>query len=179
MKLNKRERTLLFVTIGVVLVVLNYWLVVPLARNWRSVRGDLVNREAALLQVRETIGMGPQWQAELDKLRGQFSQKAVHFDDTTDVLKKLEEVGQQAGVSFTARRPLPPENKGDYSVLPVTCTIEANIESLVKFLFNIQTAAGFMSVEQLQVTPRQDNSSILRCEVQVRALSGKTEARRT
>ncbi len=179
MKLNKRERTLLFVTIGVVLVVLNYWLVVPLAKNWRSVRGDLVNREAALRQVRETIAMAPQWQSELDKLHSQFSQKAVRFDDTTDVLKKLEEVGQQAGVSFTARRPLPAENKGDYSVLPVTCTIEAGIEPLVKFLFSIQTAAGFMSVEQLQVSPRPDNSSILRCDVQVRALSGKAEGRRS
>ena len=44
----------------------------------------------------------------------------------------------------------------------------------MRFLFELQTAAGFMSVEQLQVTPRTENQSILRCDIQVRALAAKT-----
>jgi hypothetical protein len=39
----------------------------------------------------------------------------------------------------------------------------------VKFLFALQTGAGFMSVEQLTLSPRPENPGILRCEIQVRA----------
>jgi len=65
------------------------------------------------------------------------------------------------------------EDKGVYRVLPVQCTVEATTESLVKFLFALQTGAGFMSVEQLTLSPRPENPGILRCEIQVRALSVK------
>jgi hypothetical protein len=40
-------------------------------------------------------------------------------------------------------------------------------------LFALQTAAGFVSVEQLQITPRTENQGILRCDIQVRALAAK------
>ena len=69
---------------------------------------------------------------------------------------------------------MPAVEKDVYRELPVQCTFEATIDSLVKFLHGIQSGAGFMSVEQLQVAGRPDNPSILRCDIHVRALASKT-----
>jgi Tfp pilus assembly protein PilO len=95
------------------------------------------------------------------------------FQETSDVLKKIEEVATSSGVQITSRRTLMEEDKGVYRVLPVQCAVEATTDSLVKFLFALQTGAGFMSVEQLQVSPRPENTGILRCDIQVRALAAK------
>jgi len=82
-------------------------------------------------------------------------------------------------VVVSTRREMPVEDKGLYVVLPAVFTVEANTDSLVKFLFALQTGAGFISVEQLRVNPRPENPSILRCDIQVRALSGKLEGTRS
>jgi hypothetical protein len=46
----------------------------------------------------------------------------------------------------------------------------------VKFLYGVQTAAGFMTVETLAVASKADNSNILRCDIQVRALAAKEKS---
>jgi len=76
-------------------------------------------------------------------------------------------------VQISSSRPMLEEDKGVYRVLPEQLAVEATTDSLVRFLFALQTAAGFVSVEQLQITPRTENQGILRCDIQVRALAAK------
>jgi Tfp pilus assembly protein PilO len=175
MALNKRERVLLRATLGVLFIGANWLLVGPLYGRWADTRRDLLARRRELDAMKATIALAPQWQEEYDRLRGSFAQSTARFNHTSEVLKKVEEVGQQAGVAFTARRPLPEGNTGAVRELPVSCSVEASTEALVRFLYNIQSASGFMSVEQLQVVPRPDNPSLLRCDVQIRALSSRGE----
>ena len=173
MTLNKRERLLLFATVTILFIGGNWLLIGPLINHWQRAQSDLRARRRELAAIKATLEVAPQWRVEYDKLRANFAQSAARFEHTSDVLKKVEEVGQQAGVGFTARRPLTESGTGAIRELPVSCSVEGSIESLVKFLFNIQTAAGFMSIEQLQITPRPDNPSILRCDIQIRALSSR------
>ena len=91
----------------------------------------------------------------------------------SDVEKKIVEVATSSGIQLTSRRSMTVEDKGVYRVFPVQCGVEATTDSLVHFLFSLQTAAGFMSVEQLQVAPKPENPNILRCDILVRALTSK------
>ena len=173
MALNKRERNLLIITVAVAAVILNWFLIAKLAPRWRTVSAELANRRAEQKMVSETIGMEPTWRAEYSKLHGSFASSSEHFDRASDVLKKIDALGSVSGVNILAKRQLDERNEGAIRELPVTSNFEANTEGLVRFLYNIQTSAGFMSVEQLQVTPRPDNSSVLRCDIQIRALSSR------
>lgn len=175
MALNKRERTLVIVTATIAAVILTWILLAKLAPRWSSVSSELTNRRAEQKMVNETIAMEPTWRAEYNKLHGSFASSSEHFDRASDVLKKIDAVGSVSGVNILAKRQLDERNEGAIRELPVTCNFEANTEGLVRFLYNIQTSAGFMSVEQLQVTPRPDNSSVLRCDIQIRALSSRGE----
>lgn len=176
MALNKREQTLLIATIAVAAVILNWLLIAKLAPNWRSVSAELANRRSELKMVKETMAMEPQWSAEYNKLRGSFASSSEHFERASDVLKKIDSVGAQSGVNILTKRQMDERAEGVIRELPVTCNFEASTESLVRFLYAIQTSAGFMSVEQLQITPRPDNTGLLRCDIQIRALSSRGEA---
>jgi Tfp pilus assembly protein PilO len=174
MALNKRERILLGVTIGSLVVGVSYLLISPLTKAWTSLQRDTTTQQGELRMITATIERKSGWQREYDALRGSLG-KTSKFASPTDVLKKVQEVGTAAGVQIINSSELHSVEKDVYRELPVKCTFEATTESLVKFLHALQTGAGLMSVEQLQVTPRTDNSCILRCDIQVRALSGKTE----
>jgi Tfp pilus assembly protein PilO len=175
MALKKREKLLLAVTVTVVVVGANYLLATPLSRKWTGLERQLKNHQETLAMIKATLQREPGWQEEYDQLRQRVGQTTQQFQATSDVLKKIEEVGAATGIIISNRRPLPAVEKDVYRELPVQCTFEATIESLVKFLHGIQTGAGFMSVETLQISGKPDNPSILRCDIQIRALAGKSE----
>ena len=176
MKITKRERQLLVITITAIVLGLNYFLIVPLARIWGEAGTKLGRQRRELVGMKGVIAQEPQWQKEYDELKQSLGQRSERFEHVSDVMSKINQVAGNSGVIISVRRPMPEEDKGLYRVLPVQCSIEANTDSLVKFLFALQTGAGFVSVEQLRVTPRPDNPTILRCDIQVRALAGKLEA---
>ena len=173
MKITKRERGLFTITITVVVIVINYMLVVPLVRGWNETGTRLKTEQQQLEVMRAIIQRGPDWRKQYDELRQSLGSRTESFQQISDVLKKIEQVATSSGVQVTSRRPMLEEDKGVYRVLPVQCAVEATTESLVKFLFELQTGAGFVSVEQLQISPRPENPGILRCDVQVRALAAK------
>ena len=175
MALNKRERILLVTTVGSLVVGVSYLLISPLTRTWTSLRRDMTSQQGELKMIQATIKHAPEWQKQYDALRGSLGNTRERFASPTDVLKKVQEVGTSTGVLIINSSELRSVEKDVYRELPVKCTIEATTESLVKFLHALQTGAGLMSVEQLQITPRTDNSCILRCDIQIRALSGKME----
>jgi Tfp pilus assembly protein PilO len=173
MKITKRERGLLGLTVTVITLGINYLLVIPLLRSWRETGNKFATQQRELGLIQATIQHEAQWRKEYDQLKRSLGEHTESFQETSDVLKKIEEVATGSGVQITSRRTLVEEDKGVYRVLPVQCAVEATTDSLVKFLFALQTGAGFVSVEQLQVSPRPENTGILRCDIQVRALAVK------
>ena len=173
MKITERERRLLGATITIIVLGISYLLMTPLQHSWRDTGARFKKQQRERQMVRATIQREPLWQKQYDELKQRLGQRAESFQQSSDVQKKLLELVASCGVQMTSRRELPEEDKGVYRVLPVQCSVEATTESLVRFLFALQTGAGFMSVEQLQVSPRPENPSILRCDLQVRALATK------
>jgi Tfp pilus assembly protein PilO len=173
MAVTKRERNLLATTITVVVLVVNFFVVRPLWRNWRSAGERLKTQQQELALMKATIDHKKQWQTQYDELQQSLGQRVESFQQSSDVGKKILDVAKSSGVQISSSRPMLEEDKGVYRVFPEQLTVEATTDSLVRFLFELQTAAGFMSVEQLQVAPRTENQSILRCEIQVRALAAK------
>jgi Tfp pilus assembly protein PilO len=176
MALNKRERTLLTITIAAIVLGANYLLVAPLAGKWRAFGGTLTTRRHELEAINATIQREPEWRQQLDHLRENMGKQPVRFDQTSDVLKKIDDVGSTSGILIQSKQAKQPVEKDVYRELPVQCSFESTTESLVKFLYGLQTSSGFVSVEEIRITPRADNPSILRCDIQIRALAAKQGA---
>ncbi len=175
MTLSKRERTLLVATVAALVLGGSYLLFVPLIHSWQTTGRDLIKQRQTLASYRATLARRAEWQADYDKLGRQFGQQMEQFSQTSDVLKKIEEVSHASGTVLIQQRPLQPLERDVYRELPVQCRIEATTESLVKFLYALRTGSGFVNVEQLQVAPRPDNPAILRCDILIHALAARAE----
>jgi Tfp pilus assembly protein PilO len=173
MALNKRERNLLILTVTVVLVGVNYFLFAWIAGPWKERSRNLTAKRKELKAMKSTIGRQAQWEQDYDGLRRNLNQSS-QFETISDVLKKIDELTGTTGISMQSKRSLKATEHDVYREWPVSCNFEATIESLVRFLHGLQTGAGFITVEQLNVTAKPDNPSILRCDnVQIRALAAK------
>jgi len=174
MAINKRERNLLIATITLVVVGVNYFLAAYLIGKWQPLGTQLATKRRELEGMQTTISHKAEWQASFNDLKHNLKQ-AQAFETSNDVLKKIQEVAKTSGILPQSSLSLREESKDVYRELPVKCTFEANTESLVKFLYAIQTAAGFMTVETLSVSTKSENSNILRGDVQVRAIASSGE----
>ena len=175
MALNRREKILVSVTVAVVVLGGNYLLFTPLRTRWKKLSDDIINQGKTLEAMKSTLDLAPGWQNKYEELQHKVNQTGSQFEQASDVLKKIEEVGSSTGVLFINRRQLPPVEKNFLRELPVQCSFEATTESLVKLLHGLQSSSGFICVDQLQVAPKPDNPGILRCDIQIRALSGRAE----
>jgi Tfp pilus assembly protein PilO len=170
MTLNQREQTLVGAIAGLA-VLFGTWAVgAALAERWKEQSRKIVSRQRELVSIQAAIRNRPQWLAQTEQLR-QGLRRQQRFEQMSDLLKQVEDTGKTAGVVISARRPLPLVEQGNYRELAVQCSFEAGIQSLVQFLFALQTETGLITVEQLQLAPRPDNISILRGEIQLRALT--------
>lgn len=174
MAISKRERNLLIITITAVVVAVNVFFVAPLFGKWEGLDRQLKNKRLELAGMQATIAREPQWRGDYEKL-GHDLKSSSTFEAPSEVLKKIEEVGGGTGILIQDRRMLRPEPREVYREFPVQCRFQATTESLVKFLFGIQNAAGFMTVESLSVTAKSDSSNVLQCDTQIRALAGAPE----
>lgn len=175
MAINQRERILLIVTISLVVVGVNYLLVSRLVDPWRDTARQLTAQRRERDAMRDVIRQKSDWQRRYQEL-GADLQQSTEFEKDSDVLKKIDELKASSGILMQSISSGRMEQHEVAREWPVTCRFEATIESLVKFLYGLQTSSGFMTVEQINVTAKPDNPNILRCDnVQIRALAPRGE----
>ena len=178
MTLQRRERVLLFATIAIVVVGGTYLAFLPLLRAYRQLGGTVQNQQRELAGYQATIQHLPEWQQQYAALQARVGEKMESFHQMSDVLKKIEEVAAAHSVSISTRKALPETDRGAYTELPVQCRFEATTDSLVKFLYALRTGSGFVSVEKLEIVS-QPSSNVLRCDILIHALAGRSEGPRT
>ncbi len=172
MSLKRSEKNLIAITVGLAVLLGSYLLATSLAGRWQHLRRQVGDRERELAAMKTLIAHKSEWQREVQRLREGLGAPQQRFEQMSDLLKRLDEVSAASGLLIQSRRPLPVAERAAYRELAVQCSFEANTESLVRFLYALQTGAAFVDVEQLQVAPRPDNPQILRGEIQLRALTG-------
>ncbi len=173
MTLNQREQILISVIAGIVVIGGTWGVGAVLAQRWRETRSQLSARRREVSSMQTAIGQKSQWQGEVERLRQGLGQQQQALNQMSDLLKRIDEVGVASGLVISSRRPQPVAERGAYRELPLQCAFEATTESLVRFLYALQTGASVISVDQLQVAPRPDNSGLLRGEIQLRALTSR------
>ncbi len=177
MRLNKREQNLLWMVLLLAFGFGNWLLILPLVRSWRDVQSKIGMQQMLRDGMQGVLDRdAPQWRTEYAKLQENLGERASVFVTTADVLKKVEDVGQECGLSVPVKKTLPVIERDVFRELPVQCTIEGSLEGLVKFLHTLQTASGLITVDQIQIfPPRPQEPALLKCDLVVIALASKKE----
>lgn len=166
---SQREK-LLIITTGIVLfVVLSFFVGKPLINAWKETSAQYDSKKQERELVRATLERQPELEKKYDELVKK-SNTANRPAAVPDVLQTLDQIAREAGVTVRSQTPEPPRDKGGFTEVAVNYSMDATIETLVKFLYSVRTAQDLLDVTELKVTQNPANPSILRTDVRLVSL---------
>ena len=87
------------------------------------------------------------------------------------ILDGIYKIARNSGVSkITGITPMDARNAENYAELPVQINFQAGMDSLVRFLFNIDSSPLPLAVEYLNVYPDSEEAGLIYCQATVTAL---------
>ncbi|MBU1694788.1 MAG: type II secretion system protein M [Verrucomicrobia bacterium] len=153
MKITRREATLAWCTLVVVVLGGTYWWGQPALKEWRdfSRSGDTLERRkrtaARLLEER------PQVEARLVELRKKLPRYPAGRDVTAEMLRILERTARDHGLVLLRREPESEKSAGELYEVAIQCTWEGELEALVRFLYALQQQDAILDIRRLNVNP--------------------------
>ena len=167
---SQREKVLIIASAILLFVLVTYVTWGPLLRSWRTTWSQSEAKKQELVRVKTTVAKKPELDREYQKLAEAM---AGGPSLVPDVLVKVEALARSAGVNIINRRPQQPNNKGGFTEVPIECSMEATIDTLVKFLYDVKSAQDLLDIAELKITPTPQDPTKLRAEVRVVSLRSK------
>ncbi|MBI2870120.1 MAG: type 4a pilus biogenesis protein PilO [Candidatus Omnitrophica bacterium] len=166
--LSKRERAILLMTFGVVLVASgDRFILRPALGFFKSHLEELESTEAklarnyALLAGQETVA------GEYGRYAEVFGLIRTPEAETQETLKAVEQLGQGAQVKILDMKPLP-VREGDFSnVFSLQLECEGSLEAIARFLLNIGESREGLRVEKMRLAAPRSGDKSLRANMQV------------
>ncbi len=155
MKISPREMVLVWITGTIALMGLTFLLCAPRIKEWKSFQAKQseINRKIEVTQ--NLVSQAPKWDARLAEIRKKLPLYAPEKDVTADLLIKIEKIATAHGLNLISRDVEKETVKGDMYELAANCKWEGKLESLVRFLFDLQKEDAILDVSQLSVSPSE------------------------
>lgn len=155
MKISPREMVLVWITGSIALMGLTFILCAPRIKEWKSFQDKQAVMNRKLEVTQNLVSQGPKWDARLAEIRKKLPLYAPDKDVTADLLIKIERIANAHGLNLPSRDLEKETLKGDMYELAANCKWEGKLESLVRFLFDLQQEDAILDVSQLSVSPSE------------------------
>ena len=163
MKISQRELILGIATLAAALGGLTWYIVDKKSETWKTKANDMGKLEQQISLHQNAIKMQDNWKGELDSLQQDLrvfplEQKSV----APELMKTIKGISSTDGLDITRTQPYNEKQIGDLFEIGINCTWEGTLESLVRFLTEVQQQGVRYDVRQLNVTPVGKNTGRLK-----------------
>jgi len=182
-KLKKSEKNLLYITIAVAACAL-----IILVGSGRVLRGpsglkqEVIARKNELRRLNYLKENSETIKKEWSKIKEENDAGGERSTSSpaerrggriksAPILDGIYKIARNSGVSkITGITPMDARNAENYAELPVQINFQAGMDSLVRFLFNIDSSPLPLAVEYLNVYPDSEEAGLIYCQATVTAL---------
>ena len=155
MKMSPREMVLLGVTCTVALGGLTFLLCTPRLAEWKALQEKQEQTARKTEVTQHLVDQAPKWDKRLADLRAKLPAYAAEKDVTADLLIKIEQLATARGLTLPSRDMEKETAKGDMYELAANCKWEGKLESLIRFLFDLQNEDAILDVSQMTASPNE------------------------
>ncbi|HIE10408.1 MAG TPA: hypothetical protein EYP62_02225 [Kiritimatiellae bacterium] len=155
MKITRREMVLGWLTLVVVLAGISFWWGSATLEEWKKTRSRIMEGRKRIEWIERSIRRRPQLERRFAELSRQLPRYELGQDVTAEILKNLERMARRHGFQLLRREPEKEKDLGDLFQVAVNCSWQGSLESLVHFLYDIQTSGAMFDIDQLTVSPAQ------------------------
>ena len=167
MKLNKREMTMVLLTVAVVAVA---FILMPLAGQWSARQVQIKDLRAKVAEgqklVNREAGIRSRWsEMQSNALAANTSQAEQQF------LKALDGWARDTGAELTSIMPQWKNDSKDY--LTLACRVEAagDLGSLSKFLYAVEKGPLAVKLDSIELTARDASGQLMTLGLELNGLA--------
>lgn len=153
MKIAARELNLLSLTLAVVLLALTYLALEPKFQEWADFRDQREDLRARQATAQRLLDSRPAVEAQLAEFRQGLPVFAAGKKAEAELMRALEQMVSQQGLTLTRREPSPEREAGDLYETAITCYWEGDLPALVHFLHAQQSQGAVSDMRQLSIQP--------------------------
>ena len=152
-KLSRKER-LYAVGCGlaVALLVLDRFVLTPWWQHTRHVREEIRRIERSMNTFQQMLDRHPQIAAEVDAYRAYLSEQGTEASDMAAVLREIEQLGQESGLTLAGVKPQPGLITERYQDYAVEVQYRGTMEQWLHFVYLLQTSKLLFEIERSTVT---------------------------
>ena len=170
--ISKREKVLFTLVVLVIVVSLSYAFVVePLYKKYQDLNQEIELKDVRLKRNNKLIKEHDAINAEFNKYSEQLKIKGSDEEEMASVLSEIEKIGQSAQVYLSDVKPQPIKDRNFYRLLGVEIKFQASMETLTKFIYDLQKSPFLLRVKRLQVNSKGQGSSLLEGTIQINKIS--------
>ncbi len=157
--LSRRERTLIGLGMGAVLVVGIYFFVVePLVDRAREAKGRTVAREAALERRRLLIAQGPRIAEELQRVTQRLESESARLLRgptaplaASELQKLVKDVAASSNMEVRSERVLPATDREGLQEVPIEIIIAGRIRDTMTALYRLEHGDRLLMIKDLKI----------------------------
>lgn len=169
--LSKREKSVLYFAIGILLFSLVYTFILePMLKKWTRLGGQILVKETKLKKNLRIISQREFIQSEYAKFVNFIETGGTDEEKITKLLGEIEGKANGAFVHITDIKPRQTKDFRDYRRFTVDLEIEASMENLSKFVYDLYSSSQFLRIEKLQLNAKGSQSNILNCHMLITKL---------
>ncbi|MBN2452971.1 MAG: hypothetical protein JXB40_01745 [Candidatus Omnitrophica bacterium] len=163
-KLSKREGIITCVVALVIVAAVTYSMIVePLAQRWHSLDNQIKKKAFDLMKDTKLLSRKVS-ESDYAKFSAYAGAKKKEEEDVSDALTLIESVCRENSCKIVSIRPGSAKTSGRIKEMMIDMDIEAPIESLAKFFYDIETTPVMaLKIDKFTINSTMDSRGTVKC----------------
>lgn len=161
--ISKREKTLLFISVGVAAAAVFYNVIVePLVIKWKTVNGQI---EAKIILLSKNKGLLSRYKTlEEEYINYPVLLKSGRNEEEelAGALGEIEGISKKTACFIINIKPKASKKFGNYKEISFDVTTEGSIDEISRFMYEIETSEKILRIRQFTITSKSGTSKNLK-----------------
>ena len=167
-RLSKRERTILYVTVFVVgLVLLDRLILSPILSKIQELNETIILQEETIGQSLLIVMQEKRIEGESKQYISYLSQPEAEEKEVMAFLKEVENIAKKSSVYLIDIKPAGKDVDGVSTWYFVKLNFEAQMEQVFKFFHNITNFEQMLKIKEYKISPKTAGTSVITCSVSI------------
>ncbi len=159
--LSKRERTILYTTVGVFIFAVGFnFIIAPILNKNDSLSKEIILSRAKLKKYLWLLSQKDYIQGKYNKLSSTLKVSAEEPDSLVAVLTELESLARNANIRIIDIRPQAPRGSDLHKELTIDLRAEGAMTGYLNFIYNLENSLSLLRIRKFQLTAKA-NSAVL------------------
>lgn len=168
-KMNQREKTLLFVTFGFILMMIMDLLVLgPILEHIKVLDGEIKSKSESIQRNMRVISFKQRIFSEYHKYDAYFDTGDRSSEEIiAGLLRKIETLALQNNIKLINVLPGEIEEKPIYQIYATSLEYEGSLADIIRFISQLEESDNLFQVTRYEFTPKARSGAVLKASMDI------------